>query len=55
MATEGTIKSDGTVPLALTNWLKGVSSTGTFEKPAAAVYVTNSTGGIPANWTVVDI
>ena len=55
MATEGTIKSDGTVPLALTNWLKGVSSTGTFEKPAAAVYVTDSPGGIPQGWTVVNI
>ena len=55
MATEGTIKSDGTVPLALQNWLKGVSSTGTFEKPAAAVYVTDSPGGIPQGWTVVNI
>ena len=55
MATEGTINSDGTAPLALQNWLNGVSSTGTFEKPAAAVYVTDSPGGIPANWTVVNI
>ena len=54
MATEGTINSDGTAPLALQNWLNGVSSTGTFEKPAAAVYVTDSPGGIPVGWTVIE-
>ena len=55
MATEGTIKDGKTVPSALQNWLNGVASTGTFVKPAAAVYVTDSIGGIPKGWTVQNI
>ena len=55
MATEGTINDGGTVPSALQNWLGWVSSTGIFEKPAAAVYVTDSIGGIPKGWTVKNI
>ena len=55
MATEGTINDGGTVPSALQNWLGWVSSTGIFEKPSAAVYVTDSIGGIPKGWTVKNI
>ena len=37
---------------ALTNWLKNVSATGDFYcDPNATIFPTNSTSGIPANWT----
>lgn len=51
LATEGTINEDGTAPSALDNWLVGVASTGTFEKPAGVSYETGG-NGIPTGWTV---
>lgn len=38
----------------LTNWLKGVSSTGTFYKKAGVTWPTG-TSGIPTGWTVVEV
>ena len=54
MATEGTINADGTAPSALKDWLYGVSSTGTFVKPAGVSYTTGDSG-IPQGWTVEEI
>ena len=34
------------------NWVEGVSSTGTFVKNAAATWDVNGTSGIPSGWTV---
>ena len=36
------------------NWLDGVSYSGTFEKPASATWAVGQ-GGIPSNWTVVNL
>lgn len=36
------------------NWVKGVASSGTFVKNAAATWNVTSTYGIPNGWTVVD-
>ena len=55
LAREGTIGAFNAVPPSLTNWLYGVSQTGTIVKPAGISYKTNSTGGIPKNWTVVEV
>lgn len=55
LATEGTIGEGGTDPDALWSWLSGVSSTGTFVKPAGVVYKENSSFGIPEGWTVKEI
>ena len=35
------------------NWVKGVSASGTFEKPAEMNDWTTGTSGIPNNWTVI--
>ena len=37
----------------ITNWLYGVSSTGTFRNLGSATYTTNSPSGIPSGWTEV--
>ena len=39
---------------ALTGWLSGVSSSGTFVKPVGVSYVTGDSG-IPSGWTVEEI
>ena len=38
----------------LTNWVKGVSSTGTFTKAAEMTSLPTGTSGIPSGWTIVD-
>ena len=37
---------------ATTNWLSGVSSTGTFVKNASATWTTTGVNGVPTGWTV---
>ena len=38
----------------LSNWLKNVSSTGTFIKDASQTSLKTGANGIPSGWTVVD-
>ena len=38
----------------LTNWVRGVASTGTFTKAAEMTSLPTGTSGIPEGWTVVD-
>ena len=52
LATRGTYFPSAS---ATTNWLNGVADTGTFEKPTEAVYLADSSNGIPSGWTIVDI
>ena len=54
LATSGTIKDNGGAPMELYSWLSGVSSTGTFVKPAGVSYATGSSG-IPQGWTIQNI
>ena len=37
------------------NWVHGVSSSGVFEKPAALDLEVDGNGGIPTNWTIVNL
>ena len=37
----------------ITNWLRGVASTGTFNNYGSATYIANSPSGIPDGWTEV--
>ena len=47
------LATDITAKNALRDWLEGVSSTGTFVKPAGVKYpISNS--GIPSGWTIVE-
>ena len=48
------LAEDGISSDSIGNWLDGVSSSGTFEKPAGVVYETGGSG-IPSGWTVVNI
>ena len=48
------LAKEGTVQSALDNWLSGVSSTGTFVKPAGVSYETGG-NGIPSGWTIEEI
>ena len=38
----------------LTDWVSGVSSTGTFTKAASMTALPTGNSGIPSGWTVVD-
>ena len=49
------LATDITVTNALTDWLSGVASTGTFVKEYGVEYLTNSPSGIPSGWTVEEI
>ncbi len=37
----------------ITDWLRGVASTGTFNNYGSATYIANSPSGIPDGWTIV--
>ena len=41
-------------PVALTSWVDGVASTGTFVKNSAMTTLPTGTSGIPSGWTVED-
>ena len=49
------LATDITATNALTDWLSGVASTGTFVKEYGVEYLTNSPSGIPQGWTVEEI
>ena len=40
---------------SLSNWVRGVASTGTFVKAANMTSWTTGTNGIPSGWTVQDV
>lgn len=42
-----------TIPSSYSNWLRGVSETGTFVKASSAAWGTG-TSGIPSGWTIID-
>lgn len=48
------ISPDGDESLSITNWLSGVSSSGTFHYNSSANWTANSTNGIPDGWTTAD-
>ena len=47
------LATDISATLCTSNWVNGVSGTGTFVTPSSTVWTTGS-GGIPTNWTRVD-
>ena len=49
------LATDITATNALTDWLSGVASSGTFVKEYGVEYLTNSPSGIPSGWTVEEI
>ena len=49
------LATDITTTNALTDWLSGVASTGTFVKEYGVEYLTNSPSGIPSGWTVEEL
>ena len=49
------LATDITVTNAITDWLSGVASSGTFVKEYGVEYLTNSPSGIPSGWTVEEL
>ena len=48
------LATDISATSCLTNWVKGVSSTGTLTKSPEMTTLPTGTSGIPEGWTVVD-
>ena len=48
------LATDISAASCLYNWVRGVSSTGTFTKAASMTSLTTGESGIPVGWTVVD-